>query len=87
LGLAISFVLLSFFLKNFDFSKVFLDSLDGIVGGILVTSIYLFFFEDLILLTGLLMLIFLIFRDKRNKLLGGLTKTSKLWNVCFCVSL
>jgi len=61
LGLVISFALLPFFLKFFNFFKVSLNSLGGIAKGILVTSTYLFIFEDLILLTGLLMLMFLIF--------------------------
>jgi len=58
LGLAISFALSPFFLKIFNFFKVSLNSIGRIARGILVTSTYLFFFEDLILLTGLLMLMF-----------------------------
>ena len=57
LGLVISFALLSFFLKNFDFFNISLDNLNEIEEEILATSACLFFLKDLILLIGLLIII------------------------------
>ena len=57
LGLAVFFILLLFFLKNFDFSSISLNSLGRIGEGILTTSTCLFFLNSLILSMSLLTLI------------------------------
>ena len=51
------FFILTLFLKNFDFSKIFLDSLARIKGGSLTTSTYLFFDGSTFLMDLLMLLL------------------------------